>query len=958
MSRAVLLCIGIFLLSSSLWAQKTPGVISGTVTDPSGAVIPNATVTAIPASGKAISLKSSAQGTFAIRDLAPGPYTVTVSAEGFTEFRASSVQVTANHRTALNASLSLLAVQAQVDVQAQGTQVAVAPTENASSVSIAGKDLQTLADDPDTLLAQIQELAGPSTGANAAEIYIDGFTGGDLPPKSAIREIRVNQNPFSAAYDRLGYGRVEILTKPGSENFHGSAFILGNSSAFNTSSPFLSGIAEPPYHTILYGGDIGGPIGKKASFFMGAERRNINRDNVVNTEILDPTFQPISFVAAVPNPRTLTSLSPRFDDQLATNNTLAVRYHFYGSDEQNNGISTQSLPSQAYSATRSHHLLEVSDTQVINPKIINETRFQFLHFHNTQAPQDFSPTINVSGAFTGGGYSGGTEDRHESHYEFQNLTSMNLARHYLQFGGFIRDVDRTESLASNANGTFIFDSLSNYQATRLDLSQGMSMQQIQAAGMGPSQFNITVGSPTASVRRLDGSMWLQDDWRIKPNITLSSGLRFESENYISDRADWAPRLGISIGLGHGSDVKTVLRAGSGIFYERFDDDEMITAAHLNGINQLTYVVQSPTFYPSVPAVSSLSGSGIAPTVYRPAPNLKSPYSVETAASIERQLTKQATVSLTYLNAYGERQLLTNDTNAPLPGTYSPAIPGSGIRPLGDEAGNIYEFVSSGIYRQNQVITNFRLSQRWGSLFGYYTFNDAKSDTAGVNSFATNPYDILADYGRARFDIRHRIFIGGSFAGPLGLQFFPVIIARSGIPFSITLGEDLFGTGNHNARPALATASTPASETVATPYGTFDISPSATASLIPPNTATGPAAFTLNLRASRVFGFGKSGKGHEASDEGGGDHGHYRHRGLGGRGLSSGAGGPGGPTTERKYAITVTAEVQNLLNNENFAVPVGNLNSPLFGKSLSLTGMPYSQEGDANRRLDLRLSFSF
>lgn len=956
--RATVLVNAVLFFSLFLQAQRTTGVISGLVTDPSGAVIPGARVTATSASGKETSAKTGAAGAFTIKDLAPGTYTVVVDVIGFSEFRDSRVKVTADRRTNLTAALSVLAARAQVDVQAQATQVSVAPAENASSVSISGKDLQTLADDPDTLLSQIQELAGPSAGPNGAEIYVDGFTGGDLPPKSAIREIRVNQNPFSAAYDRLGYGRVEILTKPGSETFHGSAFILGNSSAFNTASPFAARTSLPPYHTILFGGDLGGPIGKKASFFIGAERRNINRDNLVNTEVLDSNFQPVSYVTAVPNPRTLTSISPRFDVQLGTNNTLSTRYHFFGADEQNDGVGTQALPSQAYSFNRSHHLLEVSDTQVLSPKIINETRFQFLHFHNVQAPQDFSPTINVLGTFTGGGFPGGAQNRHESHYELQNLTSMNLGGHYVQFGGFVRDVNRTESLTSNFNGTFTFDSLQAYQATQQGLSQGLTIQQIEAAGGGPSQFDVTTGNPVASVNRIDGSLWGQDDWKLRSNITLSYGLRFETENVISDRADWAPRVGISIGLGHGKNVKTVLRAGSGIFYDRFDDDEMIVAQRLNGTNQLSYVVKAPAFFPSAPSTSSLSGSGVAPTVYRISPNLKSPYQIESAVSLERQVTSHATVSVTYLNSRGERQFLTNDINAPLPGTYSPSVPDSGTRPLGNAVGNIYEYVSQGIYRQNQIIANFRLQQRWGSLYGYYTFNDAKSDTAGIGSFATNPYNIMQDYGRARFAVRNRVFLGGSFSAPYGLQFSPVLIARSGIPFSITLGEDLFGTGIRNARPSLASSSTPASNVRVTPYGTFDVAPDPTSKLIAPNSATGPAAFTLNLRVSRVFGFGRESKQHEVGGGGGGDDHHYRHGGLGNRGLSSSGGGLKGPSAERKYAFTLTAEVQNLLNTENLWIPVSNLNSPLFGKSIALTGEPFSGEGDSNRQIDLRLSFSF
>ena len=891
-----------FLLTAA-WAQEGKGSFGGEVTDPSGALVPNATVTVISSQGSPISTRSDAKGEFLLRGLLPGVYTVVVEAPGFAVVRQTKLKIDAGQNATLKVALAVASAETQVNVQAQPVQVAVSPVENASSVSISGADLQSLADDPDALANQIQELAGPSAGPNSAEIYIDGFTGGDLPPKESIREIKVNQNPFSSLYDRLGYGRVEILTKPGSDQFHGSGFVQGNSSAFNSASPFLAGTTQPPYHTTMFGGRLGGPLGKRASFFLGLERRNINRNSVVNTETLSSDFQPVQFVTAVPNTRIRTNISPRVDYQLSPNNTLSARYSYFATDDANDGVGTQDLPSQAYGFVRHHHMVQISDSQIISPRVINDTRFELLRFHDSQTPQDFSPTLQVLGAFTGGGYSGGNWMRQEAHYEFQDLAAMTLAQHYLQFGGFVRDLTRRESTNANFNGSFTFNSLANYQATEQGLAQGMSMAQIQTAGLGPSQFNITQGNPIAAINRLDGALWFQDDWRVRPNLTFSYGLRFESETVISDHADLAPRLGLSWGLGHGQSVKTVLRAGFGIFYDRFDDDQMIVAKRLNGINQLSYVVHNPEFFPAVPPVASFAGgAGSAPTVYEIAPNLKSPYALESAVSLERQITGSATISVTYMNSRGERQLLTNDINAPLPGTHDPANPASGVRPMGAAAGNVYAYLSQGIFRQNQVITNFRAHGRWLSLFGYYTFNDVKSDTAGVDSFPVNPYNILADYGRARFDIRHRLFLGGSIAAPLGIQLYPMVTARSGVPFSITLGEDLFGTGIHNARPGFATASTPAANIRATPYGTFDASPSPTSALAPPNTATGPDAIAFNLRVSRTFGFGSLARGHRGGG-GGDDGGRDRRGGLGGRGLASGGGFGGG----RRYGAALCAD---------------------------------------------------
>ena len=948
------------VLLTTGWAYAWAGAIRGQVSDPSGALVARARVTATSqTSRRAITVTTDGHGGYVLPGLSAGVYTVSAEAPGFAARSKPGVRVAAGQTVQLNFKLTVSTAQTQVEVRAQGVQISVAPADNASAVVISGSALQSLADDPDTLASQIQELAGPSVGPNGGEIYIDGFTGGDMPPKSAIREIRINRDPFSAAFDRLGYGRVEILTKPGSSHFHGSGFILGNSSAFNSASPFLANSSQPAYHSLLYGGRLGGPLGKNASFFLSVERRNINRDNLVNTDVLDSNFQPVALVTAVPNPRVLTSVSPRLDYQITQNNILAARYHYFGSDQRNDGIGADALPSQGYTFDRHHHLLQVSDTQILSSRVVNETRFQYLHFRNTEVPETFAPTVQVQGAFTSGGNSDGSLLRNESHYELQNLTSMALGRHYVQFGGFLRDIQRTENTNGNFNGTFTFNSLMNYQTTEQDLSEGMTIEQIQAAGEGPSQFDITTGSPVASVNRLDGALYAQDTWKARSNLTLNYGLRFESENRISDHADWAPRAGLSWGLGQGNNVKTVVRAGFGIFYDRFDDDEMIQAERLNGVNQLSYLVNRPAFFPGVPPISSFAGqSATAPTVYRIAPNLKSPYALESAVSIERQVWRSLMVSLTYLNSRGERQFLSNDVNAPLPGTYDPSDPSSGVRPLGPGTGNVYEYESQGIFRQNQLIANFRVRGRRVSTFGYYVFNSAFSDTAGVDNFPANPWNIAADYGRSAYDVRHRAFLGASLRAPFGIQLYPMVMIRSGLPFSVTLGEDLYGTGIYNSRPALVTPSTPPSDIRVTPYGSVNVNPQPGEAIVPPDTATGPAAVSFNLRLSRTFGLGpRLGETHGAGEDGGPEHGHH-HGGLGGRGLSGGDSGFDGETTDRRYALTVSVSAQDLFNHANLDTPVGDINSPLFDQSLELTGDPYSDGGDASRRIDLEMSFAF
>lgn len=975
-SRCMSWTLLLALACGTSYAQR-PGSLEGRVMDPSGAVVPQAVVVvAAQPKGPTRQTTTNGKGYYEISGMAPGRYTVTARAQGFAPLMREDIVIASGRALVLDFSLAISSEAQKVVVRGRAAHLEVAPQSNASAVVVSGNNLNALSNDPDELQSQLAALAGPAVGPSGGEIYIDGFLGGDLPPKSAIREVRVNSNPFSVQNDRLGYGRVDIFTKPGSAAFHGSVSSEYNDSSMNARSPFLaaSGERPPAYHTWLFNGDVGGPLGKRTSFYFDADRRNINRANLVNTDVLDPSLNVRPFVASVTNPRVLTNLGPRVDFQLSPRNTLTVNYRYFGIGERNDGVDTQSLPTQAYDATHHHHLLQLFDNQVLGANVVNQTRFQFLHFHNSETPHDFSPTIDVLGAFTSGGDSGGLFQRYETHYELQNYTTVTQNRHLIQFGGYVRDLLRHEQNNGNFNGTFTFNSLSDYQQTAKGLASGLTMTQIQAVGYGPSQFNITTGDLYAAVDRWDGSLFLGDDWALKPHFTASYGLRFESENIISDHADWAPRFGIAWGLGHGANVKTVLRAGWGIFYRRFDDDQMILVNRLNGQNQRTYLVNNPAFFPAAPPISVLSAvAAPVPTTYRIAPHFRSAYDMDTAVSLERQLTRNTTASLTYLNARGIHQWLINDINAPLPGTFNPSDPTSGVRPFGNSPGNIYEYQSAGFYRQTQVIANVRIQAgNRLSLFGYYVFNDAhsnagfndRSNPSGVDSFQTNPWNISADYGRASFSVRHRVFVGGSFAAPFGIRVSSILMANSGGPFSILLGQDLYGTGIHDARPALATASTPPSEVVVTPFGAFNILPGSESVPIPPDTETGPGNLMLNLRASRTFGFGGNGRARHGGEgtASGESQGRRHDRGsLGGRGLGSGGGFGLSGATEQRYALTLSLSVLNALNHVNLATPVNVLGSPLFGHSIALAGGPFSaQVGNpvANRLVSVGINLSF
>jgi hypothetical protein len=960
--------------------QAGTGTIRGQVTDPSAAAVVGASIIATAPDGTSLAATTNRDGIFELKNVAPGKYTVEVIAKGFALYKNDAVQVAAGQIQQLNVSLTIEAEQQQVTVTDQPGAVDVSPTNNAGAIVINGAALDALPDDPDELQTDLTALAGPSAGPNGGQFYIDGFTAGQLPPKSAIREIRINQNPFSAQYDKVGYGRIEIFTKPGTDKWHGGFSVNGNDSAFNTRNPFFnsteaSGTPYPGYYSVQYSGNIGGPLSKKASFFFTEDIRDIHDLGIVNAQTVNPTtFAVTPFSAAVPNPKTRYNIGPRLDYALTKNNTLTVRYQYYRNSEDNDGIGAFALPSQGYNSLSTEQTLQVGDTQIFGTKVVNETRFQYLRDESTQTPQSTAPTVMVPLAFTGGGYSGGLINDNTNQYEFQNYTSIQYTKHFVKFGARLRGSTDGNSSTGGFNGTYIFPSVAAYVSTL----QGIPSANQFTVTANPANTTLAA-NPFVHVGYVDVGLYVEDDWRIRPNITLSYGLRFESQNHISNHADWAPRLGFAWGIGGGGKTapKTIVRAGFGVFYDRFTSSYVLEEDRLSGTNLAEYVVPSPNFFnPNASAPPLLTpGPTELFTSYEPNPNLHAPYVAQTAVSLERQINKVTNLSVSYLNSVGNDQLLTNNINAPnnLSAIYPYYLnPAGATRPTPFE--NVYEYESAAIFRQNQLFVQSRVQAGQKlTLFAYYVLNYANSDTSGANSFPSNPSNFMQDYGRASFDIRNRFFLGGSVGLPWGLRLSPFMIASSGSPYNVTLSQDLIGSSQLNQRPSFSTA--PAGGPIVTVpgFGTFNTLPGANATPIPVNAFTGPNHFTLNLRLAKTFNFGPENKG---GGGGGGGFGGGGGRGGGGRGGGGtnpfGGGGPqglGGAPATRRYSITLSVNARNLFNNVNLANPSAVLNPPpvaggnasfnaaFFGVSNALAGGPFSANA-ANRQVYLQAGFSF
>ncbi len=893
--------LAIYLLALCAYAQ--PG-LQGTVTDPSGAAVPGATVQAGDHH-----TKTNAAGQYTFPSLAPGRYHLRITAKGF-----ATISTDIAVPTTYDAQLAIQTSKEVVNVEDQSHGVSPEPESNGGTLVLRSRQLAALSDDPDELALQLQLLAGPAPGPDGGQVYVDGFSSGNLPPKSAIREIRINSNPFSPEYDHPGFARVDVFTKPGSDTIRGDLFGQFNDRVLNSRNPLLAQSTRPPYSVEFYGLNLSGPIRKnKASFTADVEHRHIDDNAFILATTPDG---PIN--QALPTPQTRTSITPRIDYAINERNALVARYQDLRIGLDNQGAGDFNLASRAYNARQTERLAQLTETATLSPHAVNETRFQYQHSGVWNVANNNAPGIDVEGAFFGGGATVGYLAQLTNAWELSNLTIWTKGRHTLKWGGRARQSFLADTSRSNFAGTYTFLTLEQYQAQR------------------PYQFNINAGVPTTQVNQADAGVFLNDDWRLRPNLTLSAGLRYEVQSNHGDLSNFAPRVGIAWGIDAKGNrpAKTVLRAGAGIFYDRLPLTLTLNSLRYDGVTQQSYVITNPTFYPAIPTADVLAANQ-QPQQLRPVyADIRVPRLYQSNLGIERQFSKYAKLSVNWIDTRGAHLLNSRNINTPIDGVYPFADPS--IRLITE---------SAGFSRVNQVVANTTVNYRKMFLFGYYALSYAKDNNEGLPA---DPYNLQAEWGPASWgDVRHRAAFGANVPLKWKIALLPLFIANSGMPYNITTGFDPSNTGSPTARPALLGAATCAGS-----IGCFDLHPAPGTPTIGHNFARGPADVNVGLRLARTWSFGGEGGSGPTQQSSGGDHG----AGAGvGAGMSDRA-------TGRRYNLTVSASTLNALNRSNFSPPNGDLSSPYFGEYRSLGGMAVTLHGGVpttyNRKIDLQVRFTF
>ena len=972
--RSLIALFALISLTSPIFAQNT--TLRGQVTDEVDAVIPGARVTLVSADGKERSVTAGGNGEFAITGVAPGTYNLTATFRGFQTYVQSGLRVAAG-TAPLKIILTVAGVSVETDVSAETSGVSIEPDQNMSATVLGEEFIKSLPDNEDDLRDYLQALAGPAAGGGSggqggAEIYIDGFNGGRLPPKEAIQQIRINQNPFSAEFDRPGSNRIEIITKPGNDQWRGGFGFNYRNSALDARNAFA--LERPVLDQQRYNFNYGGPlISKKLSFMVFGDRNQFDAQGTVVATTLDGQY-----VTNVPTTNDSWFFGLRADYLLNNRNTLNVSYNYSRNERLNQEFSPQTgggfgfgggggggfggggggfgggggggganggnsflLPERGSTNLNNEHTLRLGETFIVNSRLIHEARLELSLENSDRQALTQGMAVNVLDAFSGGGSPCCPNETKTFGLEYQDYVTYTLKKHTIK-GGFQFEWDKVRDYsASNFNGTYTFSGLVQYAAA----VNGVP-------GATATQFSINRGDPLVRYGIWRAGWFVQDDFRLSQQLTISFGLRHEFQDHLDDKNNFMPRFGFA--WSPFKSRKTTIRGGGGIFYSRLTGGIYENTLRYDGVRQQSILIRN-ALYPDPFAGDPVLD--IQNTITRTLDAaLKAPYVINFNVSLEQQLPAGLVGTVTYYNTRGVHQFRARNINAPYPGT--------NILPFPDEP-NIYQVESTANSRFNGL--TFGLQRRFGQRFFFfsnYALSWSRNDADGAFSTPANNYDLRPEWGPASGDRRHTFNIFGSLTLPYGFRLTPFVTAFSGSPFNITTGRDDNSDTVINDRPAGVNRN---SDLPASLYPGLPLPIRAILEQRYPDgvTARNPGFFNVNLSVAKTFGFGRrdgravqggggmGGPGGGRGGPGGGPGGGGRGGPGGGMGGGRGGmmmGGPmGGGNESSRFSLTLSAQVRNIFNNVNFGPYGGVLTSPYFGKSNSASSA---------RQIELGLRFNF
>lgn len=745
--RAVLLSTWCVLLPMAAFAQGNAS-LRVTVRDETEAALIHATVTLADAAGVPRQVLVNESGVATFTGLAQGLYQVTVAAEGFQSF---SGPITL--RRGDNSAIATLIVAFREEVQV--TEINPdSRRDNGFSTTLSRQDIDALSDDPDEMADQLRQMAGPG-----AQIFIDGFSGGRLPPKDQIQQIRFNTNSYSAEYHQAGMVRIEVITKPGMGDWRGMMNFGFRDESLNATNKFATSRGPEQQKRFMFNAQ--GPIARGKTGLSIAADGNLSYDAqtiVARTptgEVYDQVRRPVEGVNA----------TVRLEQLLGPTSQLRAEYSRRESNRRNLGVGDFELLDRAYAIDTVTDALRVRTTRTLGNSVFSELRFEATQSTNTTTSVSDAPAIRVLDQFTSGG-AGQMGTREGRQFTVAQNFDFSIAKHMLRAGVLVEGGWWDSNQQTNANGLFTFSSMEDYLAGR------------------PRTYTRRVGDPNVSYSQFEAGWYIQDDFRVTRNLNVSAGLRQEVQTHVDDKVNLAPRAAFTYALRRGN-----IRGGYGIFYDWLEASVYEQVVRVDGTQQIDQVIINPSY----PDVDLGSGTPLAASRIQLGPQLTQPTIQQASIGYDRPFGEWGNFRTDYMWTRGHDTLRSVDVNAPV----------GGIR-LDPASGNVTQIESTGRRASDRVSVFMTL--RYPAIRGLmgnvgYQFANNRNFSDSPLALPADSRNPDADWGPSAMDIRHRVFL--MFNTPLvyGLRAGLQGQFSSAPPYTITTGMDDNGDTVFNDRPA-------------------------------------------------------------------------------------------------------------------------------------------------------------
>jgi hypothetical protein len=793
--------LSVLLSAIALNAQNVTTRLPGRISDSSGAVIPGSNIKVLKGSDVIAETTTNATGDFDL-ELAAGEYRIEVHAPDFNPF-SQEIRVAAG-MAPLFLSLTIATIAQRLDVKETAGQ---APTIDSdvplTTQTIAGDQLADLPDDEDDLVAYLLQVAGTAGAAGSrATFFIDGFTGGRLPPKDQIQQIIIDNNPFSA--ESNGGTRITIITRPGTAKWTGQFGGNSNSSVFNARTPGAS--TKPDRTQETFNLSIGGTMIRNvlAATFTGQSIQTDAAGNAIRAVLPGG----LSVNQGVLSPTTRRTIGARGQLRLTRNNTLNFNLVYFTTDAKNQGTGGFNLAERAFNTSGRNWQVQLSELAIPNGKMVNELRFQAIETDSDTISVTQAIAVNVTGAFNSGGAQNDNLTRNRIFQIGNTLRWVLTPKLNLQSGIEINYERRHSVSRNNFLGTYTFASLDDYVAGR------------------PQTFTRASGNPLLDSHQYDVNAFAQVDWRAAKSVNVGIGGRYIAQNNLRDYNNLAPTVSVAIQAAK----KTVFRAGTRLSYQGFDLNSTDTILrNSGGVTQTVFNIAFPTYIAGQPPPEAAANSLNSGSIYLRSSRLESPYNINSLASLEQALAKGWRFAASADTTRGEHLIRTRNINAPFPGTPLPddllawlnssdatvrAAARTGVdrlRPYYPVIGNLYQLESSATsFSKNFTIRLYTptigLPGTPGTLYlGHFAFGGTFAYTRGYSyddlGTAPNQYDFSKEWARSQNDQRNRIQAQFQVrpTATVGLVSFNITSA-SGRPYSLTTGRDNNGDQSSTDRP--------------------------------------------------------------------------------------------------------------------------------------------------------------